>query len=58
MTIWFIADTHFGEQPRGRVKATGLSAEALDGRVAARWRERVGPEDLVYHLGDLGTPIG
>lgn len=57
MTIWFIADTHFGEQPRPRIKVSGLSAEALDALVAARWRERVEPDDLVYHLGDVGTPI-
>lgn len=58
MKIWFIADTHFGEQPRGRVKASGLSAEALDALIAERWRERVAPDDQVYHLGDVGTPIG
>ena len=39
MTIWFTADTHFGEQPRARQRAAGLSADGLDELIARRWRE-------------------
>ena len=39
MTIWFTADTHFGEQPRARQRAAGFSADGLDVLIARRWRE-------------------
>lgn len=54
MTIWFIADTHFGEQPKGRLKASGLSAEELDALIEERWREKIAGGDEVWHLGDVG----
>lgn len=54
MTIWFTADTHFGEQPRTRHKASGLPADALDVLIEQRWRERVADGDTVWHLGDVG----
>lgn len=54
MTIWFIADTHFGEQPKRRQMHSGMSAAELDDTIARRWRERVAESDVVWHLGDVG----
>jgi calcineurin-like phosphoesterase family protein len=52
---WIIADTHFGKQPRDRVKASGRYAEELDEMIAAAWRSAVQPADQVWHLGDVGN---
>lgn len=54
MTIWFTADTHFGEQPKARQRAAELSAEQLDALIEQRWRETVEAGDIVWHLGDVG----
>lgn len=54
MRTWFIADTHFGKQPPGRVRWSGLTAGELDALIEANWRERVAEEDVVWHLGDIG----
>jgi calcineurin-like phosphoesterase family protein len=57
MTIWFIADTHFGKQPKPRIKATAMTADELDTLIEERWREHVGDDDTVWHLGDIGPVI-
>ena len=57
MTTWFIADTHFGQQPQGRKKVTGMTGDELDALMERLWRERVGPDDIVWHLGDIGPDI-
>jgi calcineurin-like phosphoesterase family protein len=54
MTVWLISDTHFGEQPARRCKASGLSADELDMLIQHNWRTRVAPDDTVWHLGDVG----
>jgi len=54
MTIWFTADTHFGEQPKARQRAAALSADQLDALIEQRWRETVAADDIVWHLGDVG----
>lgn len=54
MGIWFIADTHFGRQPRHRIKTTGLTGPELDELMISRWRECIGEGDTVWHLGDIG----
>lgn len=54
MTTWFIADTHFAEQPKARQRATGLSGDELDRLIEERWRALVGQDDVVWHLGDVG----
>jgi calcineurin-like phosphoesterase family protein len=53
-TIWLIADTHFGKQPRGRLKATGMTSRELDAVIRENWMRMVGPDDIVWHLGDVG----
>lgn len=57
MTTWFIADTHFGRQPRQRLKVLGLTGGELDERIASRWRELVGDDDEIWHLGDIGPDM-
>lgn len=54
MTTWFIADPHFGEQPKGRQRAAALSADELDALIEQRWCERIAADDVVWHLGDVG----
>ena len=54
MTIWMISDTHFGEQPARRRKLSGLTADQLDDLIVQNWRQSVGVEDTVWHLGDIG----
>jgi len=54
MPTWFIADTHFGKQPGGRCKWSGMSAGELDTLIEANWRDRVAENDVIWHLGDIG----
>jgi len=52
--LWFTSDTHFGHariielcnRPFGNVAQ-------MDASLIANWNEKVGPEDIVYHLGDF-----
>lgn len=54
---WVISDTHFGHSnileycPWRRTWAGSLAEH--DAALIAAWRERVQPEDLVLHLGDV-----
>lgn len=52
--IWFISDTHFGDDHAVKFahRPFANAAEA-DAFIAQAWAERVKPEDLVYHLGDV-----
>lgn len=54
MTTWFTADTHAGHS--NIIRYTGRpfkDAEEMDRCLIERWNSVVGPEDIVYHLGDL-----
>ena len=59
MKTWMTADTHFGHanviEYSHRPYAT---LSEMDADLARRWNEVVGPDDLVYHLGDfaMGDP--
>ncbi len=53
MTIWFIADTHFGEQPKTRQRLSGMDADTLDALMVEGWRATVADDDVVWHLGDV-----
>ena len=53
-TVWLIADTHFGQQPKPRLRATGMTAAAMDAALVAAWHRCVGAHDIVWHLGDVG----
>lgn len=54
---FYISDTHFGH--RGIIKLCGRpfgSVEEMDEALVAKWNAKVGPEDIVYHLGDFSWP--
>lgn len=54
--IWFTSDTHFGHS--GILKWESLSrpyddSEEMDEDLIKRWNEKVGPDDVVFFLGDF-----
>jgi len=54
--IFFTADTHFGDE-RLKLFARDLvasSAKEVDDIIIKNWNSRVGENDTVYHLGDVG----
>lgn len=59
--VFLVSDTHFGHEKTCTVfkRADGSplrpfsSAEEMDEVMIAAWNERVGPNDKVYHLGDV-----
>jgi calcineurin-like phosphoesterase family protein len=56
---WLTSDTHFGHE--NIIRYCGRPYRTLgemDYDMARRWNERVGVDDLVYHLGDfaMGDP--
>jgi calcineurin-like phosphoesterase family protein len=58
MTVWFTSDTHFGDH---RVLNIGRrpfgSVAEMDAALAANWNAVVGPEDEVWHLGDVARTV-
>jgi calcineurin-like phosphoesterase family protein len=54
MALYFTSDTHFGHkniiQTCNRPFA---SVDEMDEAMVARWNQRVGPDDTVFHLGDF-----
>jgi calcineurin-like phosphoesterase family protein len=51
---WVVSDTHWHHDRPWIVQARGFtSVEEHDETLIARWNERVGPEDVVLHLGDF-----
>jgi calcineurin-like phosphoesterase family protein len=54
VTVFFTSDTHFADhRVLNLYPRPYSSAEAMDGDLIARWNERVGPDDEVWHLGDF-----
>lgn len=52
--VWFISDTHFSHPNVVRYSNRPFAdAREMDDTIVAGWRERVAPDDLVYHLGDF-----
>ena len=51
--IWFSSDTHFLHAMVARLRGFE-SSEEHDETVIGRWNELVRPDDLVWHLGDVG----
>lgn len=61
MTTFLVSDTHFGHEATCTkfTKANGeplrpfANAEEMNEALVALWNETVGPDDIVYHLGDV-----
>ncbi|MBY3333775.1 phosphoesterase [Rhizobium laguerreae] len=52
--VWFISDTHFGHNNIiTYCRPQFLSVEEMEEYIITKWNEVVGPQDLVYHLGDF-----
>jgi calcineurin-like phosphoesterase family protein len=55
--VWFTADTHFGHANIIEYCSRPFaSVEEMDREIIDNWNRRVGKEDIVFHLGDLGNP--
>lgn len=55
MNSWVISDTHFlHSNIISYCNRPFNSADHMDLVMIKRWNERVKPEDIVYHLGDVG----
>ncbi len=58
MTAFFTSDTHFGHAgARALYGRPFASVAEMDAAMEARWREVVGPEDEVWHLGDFAIQL-
>jgi calcineurin-like phosphoesterase family protein len=54
VTTFFTADTHFGHAAIIRYQNRPFTTvEAMDEALISRWNDCVGPDDIVYHLGDF-----
>jgi calcineurin-like phosphoesterase family protein len=54
MTIWFTADTHFGDHRTINIhKRPFASVAEMDDLLIRNWNARVAPGDSVWHLGDF-----
>ena len=54
MTIWFTADTHFGDHRTINIwRRPFADVAAMDALLVERWNATVGREDIVWHLGDV-----
>ena len=54
MTTFFTADTHFGDhRPINIQRRPFANVAEMDAALVARWNAAVGPDDEVWHLGDV-----
>jgi len=54
MTVFFTADTHFGDHRTINIwKRPFASTAEMDALILERWNATVTPEDEVWHLGDV-----
>lgn len=54
MTIFFTADTHFGDHRTINIQKRPFASVAeMDALLIDRWNAIVGPDDIVWHLGDV-----
>jgi calcineurin-like phosphoesterase family protein len=54
MALFFTADTHFGDHRTINIhRRPFASVAAMDEAIVAGWNETVGPDDEVWHLGDV-----
>ncbi|MCC2112480.1 MAG: metallophosphoesterase family protein [Hyphomicrobiales bacterium] len=53
--MFFTSDTHFGDPTILRIRKRPFADLAeMDAALIGKWNAVVGPEDIVYHLGDFG----
>ena len=58
MTIWFTADTHFGDHRTLNIhRRPFASVAAMDDALVAGWNAVVAPGDTVWHLGDVARRV-
>ena len=55
MSVFFTADTHFGDPRILRQRPQFKTIEAHDAALIADWNATVGPSDEVWHLGDFAA---
>lgn len=54
MTVFFTADTHFGDHRTLNIGKRPFATTAeMDAALIANWNAAVGPHDTVWHLGDV-----
>jgi len=54
MTLFFTADTHFGDHRTINIWRRPFATTAeMDALIIERWNANVGPQDQVWHLGDV-----
>ena len=54
MTVFFTADTHFGDHRTINIQRRPFASVAeMDELLIARWNAVVAPGDIVWHLGDV-----
>ena len=59
MAIFFTADTHFGDHRTINIqKRPFATAAEMDEFLINRWNASVGPDDTVWHLGDVARRSG
>lgn len=55
---FFIADTHFNEEEIIRYEARPFANVCdMNEQLIARWNDTVSSEDVVFHLGDIGSDV-
>jgi calcineurin-like phosphoesterase family protein len=58
MTIWFTADTHFGDHRTINIhKRAFASVAEMDAALVEGWNRRVTAEDEIWHLGDFARNV-
>ena len=59
MTLYFTADTHFGDHRTINIgKRPFATAAEMDVALIERWNAAVTPGDVVWHLGDVARRAG
>jgi calcineurin-like phosphoesterase family protein len=59
MTVFFTADTHFGDHRTINIQRRPFDdVAAMDAVLVERWNAVVGPGDVVWHLGDVARRGG
>ena len=59
MTVFFTADTHFGDHRTINIQRRPFASTVdMDEAIVARWNAVVGRDDTVWHLGDVARRSG